>query len=162
MNRRPCDLRQPCEMVQLAFEGRGKRRPLVASLAGILKQSCTGCFDPKATRAVVVVNIEEENGGPRVVDKNKWLAQSCSLLPQAVTSTPPHAFGQSCAVIDDTGKLGPCSLLRTSRFNLRLLAKEIHLSPYDHDMSDLYYVYCQIVDYMLAYRNDGASDSSTQ
>jgi hypothetical protein len=34
-----------------------------------LKQSCAGCFDPKATRAVVVANIEEENGGPRVVDK---------------------------------------------------------------------------------------------
>jgi len=64
-------------------------------------------------------------------------------------------------VIDDTGKLGPCSLLRTSRFNLRLLAKEIHLIPYD--MSDLYYYAgCQVVDSMLAYANREDSDPSTQ
>lgn len=64
-------------------------------------------------------------------------------------------------VIDDTGKLGPCSLLRTSRFNLRLLAKEIHLNPYD--MSDLYYYAgCQVVDSMLAYANREDSDPSTQ
>lgn len=64
-------------------------------------------------------------------------------------------------VVDDTGKLGPCSLLRTSRFNLRLLAKEIHLNPYD--MSDLYEYYadCQVVDCMLAYPNREASDPST-
>jgi hypothetical protein len=64
MNRRPCDLRQPCEMVQLAFENKGKRTPLVAALAVILKQSCTGCFDREAKRTVVVVSIEEEDGSP--------------------------------------------------------------------------------------------------
>jgi hypothetical protein len=91
---------------------------------------------------------------------NGWHSHARYFLKQS--HPPPHAFGQSCAVIDDTGKLGPCSLLRTARFNLRLLAKEIHLSPYDHDMSDFYHVYCPVIDYMLAYRNDEASDSSTQ
>lgn len=65
-------------------------------------------------------------------------------------------------VVDDTGKLGPCSLLRTPRFNLRLLAKDIHLSPYDMSGFYEYYADCQLVDYMLVYPNCEASDPSTQ
>jgi hypothetical protein len=72
----------------------------------------------------VVVDIEEENGEPRMmVDNNRWQTQSCSRY--FVQSRPPHAYSVGVVpVIDDTGKVGPCSLLRTSRFNLRLLAKE--------------------------------------
>lgn len=50
----------------------------------------------------MVVDIEEENGEPRmIVDNNKWQTQSCSRY--FVQSRPPHAYSVGVVpVIDDT------------------------------------------------------------